>query len=147
MKLARFVTALVCISALFSTANARSETVTFTARLSPLPVDFRSAETITGLGQVEASLEGLSLALSGDFAGLQGPATFARLHRGSLAIPGPAFADLKISRASSGELSGTVVLTAEQLQALQARAIYVQIYSEAAPGGNLRGWLFPVAAN
>jgi hypothetical protein len=147
MKLAPLLAAVLCTSVLLSTADAQSDSAQFTARLAPLPVDFRSASSITGLGQLRASLDGLRLELKGEFAGLQGPATAARLHQGPLAIPGPAVADLQVSRASSGEVSGTVVLTAEQLQALNARALYVQIHSEAAPEGNLRGWLFPVAAN
>jgi hypothetical protein len=147
MKFPQLVAAALLSALLPWTAGARSEPVQFTARLAPTPVDFRTASRITGLGALRASLDGQRLELTGKFSGLQGAATAARLHLGPLAIPGPAFAELEVSRAPGGELNGTIVLTGEQLQALQDRALYVQIYSEAAPEGNLRGWLLPVAAN
>lgn len=137
-------TPLLLLVAFFLSVLAHAEDFEFSARLAPLPVDFRSVDRITGLGHLQARVDGEHLELRGEFSGLQGPATIARLHRGPMAIPGPAVADLQISRAENGQLSGQVVLTEQLAQALKARELYVQIHSEAAPEGNLRGWLLPV---
>lgn len=143
MKLPR-----ICFSLLltcFLSLSAFAEDLEYSARLAPMPVDFRSVDRITGLGHLHARVQGEHLELRGEFSGLQGPATVARLHRGPMAVPGPAVADLQISHAQNGQLSGKVVLTEQLAQALKARELYVQIHSEAAPEGNLRGWLLPVA--
>jgi hypothetical protein len=41
----------------------------------------------------------------------------------------------------SGSISGSVDLTPAEAEALRKGMIYVQIHSEGAPDGNLRGWL------
>jgi|SRR5690606_32451611 len=115
----------------------------FHARLAPSPVDFRNASQITGGGELSAQLQDNRLTLQGGFRGLQAPATSASLHLGALATPGPAFAELRIEHATAGRLEGEVKLDEEQVQRLRAKGLYVQINSEAAPEGNLRGWLFP----
>ncbi|MEX1033691.1 MAG: CHRD domain-containing protein [Cellvibrionaceae bacterium] len=119
-----------------------AETSDFVARLAPLPVDFRSARTITGGGDLRAQLDGSQLIVNGQFEGLSAAATSAHLHQGPLAIPGPAIADLQVTHATAGKISGTVQLSPEQLEHLHNRALYIQIHSAAAPDGNLRGWLF-----
>jgi hypothetical protein len=43
----------------------------------------------------------------------------------------------------SGEISGTMQLTADQVTELTAGKLYVQLHSEKAPEGNLWGWLLP----
>lgn len=113
----------------------------FAARLTPMAVDFRSANTTTGHGQLTAQLEGSHLRLQGDFSGLRAAATRAHLHQGPLAIPGPAIAELQISQNTSGQVSGSIELTPTLIEQLHDRGLYIQIHSEAAPEGNLRGWL------
>ena len=81
------------------------------------------------------------LAISGTFQGLASPATIAQLHRGPKGIRGPAIFDLTVSKAASGNVSGTVELTPEQIEDLKNARLYVQIHSERAPDGNLWGWL------
>ncbi|MCW8194417.1 CHRD domain-containing protein [Proteobacteria bacterium 005FR1] len=142
MKIPRIFASLL-IACFLSAAAYSDDPLEYSARLAPMPVDFSSLDRITGLGQLQARVNGEYLELRGEFSGLQRPATAARLHRGPLAIPGPVAADLRVSRAASGELSGKIFLTDELTQALEARELYVQIHSEAAPEGNLRGWLLP----
>lgn len=110
-----------------------------------MPVDFRSAKQITGLGELRAKLTGSRLILEGSFSGLAGPATVARLHAAPPAIAGPAIAQLQVSQSTQGEISGSVNLTSDQRLQLIERSLYIQIDSEAAPEGNLRGWLFAVS--
>ena len=116
----------------------------FQARLAPLPANFQTVKQITGQGHISATLNGNELTIEGTFEGLAKPATQCFLRRGALAIPGPAFVEISISRAQQGQISGTVTLDTELVSALHNHGIYLQIHSEAALEGNLRGWLLPV---
>jgi len=131
---------LVFISCFISPFTANAD-ASFSARLSPLPLTLRTVDTITGSGSVEAILVGSELSITGRFQGLSGLATGARVHMGQLAIPGEAIADLTVSLKKSGELSGWLELNSEQITRLYAHGIYIQIYSDVAVEGNLRGWL------
>jgi hypothetical protein len=115
---------------------------TYQARLSTVPIDLGMASTIAGSGSVTASLKGRTLTVSGKFSGLKTAATIARLHRSpNRGIRGPAFADLSVTAVTAGEITGTVELTAAQVEDLEIGRLYVQVHSEKAPDGNLWGWL------
>jgi len=116
---------------------------TFQARLSTVPIDLTMASTVAGSGSVTATLKGRTLMLSGKFTGLKTPATVARVHRGpNRGIRGAAIFDLTVAaNGTSGELSGTLELTAAQVEDLEKGRLYVQLHSEKAPEGNLWGWL------
>ena len=114
----------------------------FAARLGRVPVDSRNEASITGIGHASAELDGDRLVIEGSFSGLGGPATVANLHLGrAVGVRGDSIHALDIDRATEGELSGTVRLSAAQLAALRAGRLYIQVHSEAAPDGNLFGWL------
>jgi len=138
-----FVVAAVMAASLASTGDAAAQT-TYRARLSPLPVDGRSVNTITGVGQVRATLTGNRLTLTGSYRGTSTPATGAHLHMAPPGQHGPVSAPLQVN-ASTGEISGAVTLSAEQLAALRGSALYVQVHTEGNPGGELRGWIFDTA--
>lgn len=133
--------ALVCgIVAVFLASTAGAEE--FRARLGRVPVDSRTQSDIQGLGQAAAELDGDRLTIEGDFGGLLGAATAANLHMGiALGARGPVIHPLRVESEREGELDGSVTLTPEQIQALRAGRLYIQIASEAAPDGNLWGWL------
>ena len=114
---------------------------TFKARLSPMPVDATNQAATTGLGAATAVLTGTKLSISGTFSGLQGPATIAQIHIGPKGISGPPALDLTVTKATSGTLQGDLMLTAAQVDHLKRGRLYIQIHSEKAPDGNLRGWL------
>jgi hypothetical protein len=114
---------------------------TFKARLSPVPVDATNQAATTGLGAATAVLTGTKLSISGTFSGLQGPATIAQIHIGPRGISGPPALDLTVTKATSGTLQGDLMLTAAQVDHLKRGRLYIQIHSEKAPDGNLRGWL------
>jgi hypothetical protein len=116
---------------------------TFKARLSPVPVDATNQPATTGVGAVTAVLTGTKLSISGTFSGLQGPATIAQIHIGPKGISGPPALDLTVTKATSGTLQGEFMLTPAQVDHLKRARLYVQIHSEKAPDGNLRGWLLP----
>jgi len=118
---------------------------TFHARLSTVPIDLTMASTVAGSGSVTGTLQGRTLVLSGKFSGLKTPATVARVHRGpTRGMRGDAIFDLTVNATgTSGELGGTLELSAAQVEDLEKGRLYVQLHSEKAPDGNLWGWLLP----
>lgn len=114
----------------------------FKGRLAPVPIDATMRANVTGVGTMSAVLTGTKLSITGTFDGLAGPATVARLHQGIAAgVRGPALSELTITKSNKGTVSGTVTLTAEQVENLKNGKLYIQIHSEKAPDGNLWGWL------
>lgn len=129
---------LLVLSAL--PAAAQNE-VRYKVRLAPVPMDIAMRSTVAGSGSATAVLKGTSLTINGTFEGLRSSATAARLHQGpTMGLRGMPFADLMISKATSGTITGSVALTPEQARALERGRIYLQISSERAPDGNLWGW-------
>ncbi len=116
----------------------------FKVRLRPVPIEASTAAATTGAGEATAALAGSQLTVRGNFAGLQGAATVARLHQGPvMGVRGPAIADVTVPAAPRGEFAATVTLTGSQVEALRSGRIYLQIHSATAPDGNLWGWLLP----
>lgn len=113
-------------------------------RLSPGPRLVGTRADSSGVGTVTATLDGSKLTLHGSFSGLLAVPTAAHLAMGSLpGVRGPVIADLTISPATSGTLSGTVLLQPSQLAALRKGGLYVEIDSDKAPEGDLWGWIVP----
>jgi opacity protein-like surface antigen len=125
-------------------AAAADAQQSFNVRLRPVPIEASTAANTTGAGEAKAEIVGSRLTLRGNFAGLKGPATAARLHQGAVTgVRGPAFADVTVPTATSGAFNAEVSLTAAQVEGLRQGHIYLQIHSETAPDGNLWGWLLP----
>jgi hypothetical protein len=101
--------------------------------------------TIAGSGSLTATLTGKQLTIQGTFEGLRSPATTVQIHRGAKGIPGPVIVDfsanLSVTKAEKGSVSGTLQLTPDQIADLRNGRLYMQIQSESAPDGNLWGWL------
>jgi hypothetical protein len=115
---------------------------TYKARLTALPADARTRPELAGLGSASAVLTGSKLAITGSFEGLRSAATTAQLHSAVAAgVRGPAIQDLTVSKATSGSISGSVDLTAPQVESLKKGGLYIQIQSEKAPEGVIWGWL------
>ncbi|MEQ1871614.1 MAG: CHRD domain-containing protein [Vicinamibacterales bacterium] len=128
----------VCLSA---AAFAQGKPEIYKARLSPLGVTNTTVSTTTGAGSATATLSGTTLTIEGTFEGLTGVATGANLRRGPKGIPGPVVAAIEFPKASNGKLSATVTLRPDQVDDLRAGRLYLQIHSERAPEGSIRGWL------
>jgi len=132
---------IAAIMALAIGAVAQSS-MTFKTRLAPVAIDAAMKTNIAGGGSVSATLNGTKLTISGTFDGLRSPATEAQVHQGTAAgVRGAALLDLTVSKAVSGNVSGSFDLTPEQIENLKKGKWYVQIDSEKAPQGNLWGWL------
>jgi hypothetical protein len=116
---------------------------TLTARLGWVPITPREQPDVTGRGSATATLQGNRLRISGTFEGLPSAATMAQLHRGvATGARGESIADLTITRAARGDISGTVELTPPQVEAFRAERLYVQVYTDRGveDGSTLRGW-------
>jgi hypothetical protein len=131
---------LTAVALAFAAAAQQS----FKVRLRPVPIEASTAANTTGAGEALAELAGTRLTLRGDFSGLKGAATVARLHQGPvMGVRGPAIADVAVPAATNGTFSAEVTLTAAQAEGLRQGQVYLQIHSETAPDGNLWGWLLP----
>jgi hypothetical protein len=139
----------VCTSAIafmlllcFTTSSlAQGTPEAFKARLSPLGVTNATVDTITGSGSVTATLSGNRLVIKATFKGLTGAATEANIRHGFKGIAGPVVFPLEVPKASSGEIDATLELSPEQIADLHGGRLYLQIHSEGAPDGSIRGWL------
>ena len=136
----------LCLTALIgvSIALAAGAQQSYKVRLRPVPIEASTAANTTGAGDATAEVAGSRLRLRGNFAGLKGAATVARLHQGPvMGVRGAAFADVTVPAATNGSFTAEVTLTAAQLEGLRQGHVYLQIHSETAPDGNLWGWLLP----
>jgi len=133
--------ALTAASLLSLPALAASNNDNYRTRLSVVPIDVGMQINVAGDGAITATLSGNKLTVNGTAKGLRSPATAAHIHRGVPGIPGPAILDLNITKTTTPTISGTVDLTPQMVEDLKNGQLYVQLTSEKAPDGNLRGWL------
>jgi hypothetical protein len=97
---------------------------------------------VIGHGSVSAVLAGTKLTVTGSFEGMHSPAIAAHLNQSKVTgIPGVVIHELTVTKAISGNISGSVDLTPAEMEALRKGMVYVQIHSVGAPDGNLWGWL------
>lgn len=126
-------TAALLFTVLLAAAGIAAQTGDkYTARLSMVPAANAAQQAnVAGRGAATASLAGTRLTVTGSFEGLPAPATAARLHQGiAKGARGKAIADLMITKAASGTISGTVNLTPDQVEALKVGKVYLQVHSE-----------------
>jgi hypothetical protein len=138
---ARSLLVALCLLAAGATTIAQGRGDVYKARLSPLGVTGQTVNTTTGVGNVTATLVGNQLAIEGSFEGLTGNATAANLRTGPKGIPGPVIVEVDVPKAPRGAIKVSVPLTASQVEDLRAGRLYLQIHSERAPDGSIRGWL------
>ena len=140
----RTLTAMVIGASFLFLAAVPSTAQTFTTRLSPVASDIAMRVNVAGTGTATVTLTGTKLSVNGSFEGLRTPATLAKIHQGTATgVRGSAILDLTVSRAVSGSIAGSLDLTPDQVESLRKGKLYIQIYSEKAPEGNLWGWLLP----
>jgi len=142
--LAALVVLMLGGPALFPFGEAAGQATDFRARLSPLPRAGATLATITGVGQVRATLDGNELTLAGEFRELSTAATEATLRLAEPGLRGPSVGTLEVTGAPQGEVGGSITLTAAQVADLQANRLYVQIASTGNPEGEIRGWIYDI---
>ncbi len=144
---ARHVQLIAVVSiALIALSAECSALESFETVLGPTPITDATKYAVKGKGAATAVLDGNKLKVLGAFSGLATPATDAHLMMGSgIAIPGAPVLELVISPSASGTINGLLTLSRDQIAALHAGRIYIQINSQKAgpPTGNLWGWLLP----
>ena len=113
----------------------------YRARLSVVPLDVAMQANVAGLGQVTATLNGNRLTVTGDASGLRRPRPRFRSIAGRRAFPGRRSSQLTATKATNAMISGSLDLDPQQVEDLKGEQLYVQLNSERAPEGNLRGWL------
>ena len=141
--------ALGVLAALIAASSLAAADGTFTAALGWVPIGGAERADVAGEGKVTATLSGSRLSVMGSFEGLPAKATAAKLHLGvAKGARGPgggaAIGELRVTGGTSGSLSGDVRLSAEQIEALKAGRLYLQIYSEKGvlpDHSTLFGWL------
>lgn len=134
---------VVALTIAFVSPLVAQEGLVFNVRLTTVPVEAATAEGLTGGGSATASLDGNRLTVTGSFEDLRSPATSARLHVAPKGLRGPAFVDLEVTSGTTGTITGDLILTPAQTEGLRRGELYLQLQSEEAPDGNLRGWLLP----
>ena len=138
--------ATACLMAL-GVAPLAQATDTFKAELGWVPIGGAERNDVAGAGSATATLDGSRLSITGSFDGLPGKATAAKLHEGvakGARGAGTAIAELHVTGGTSGTMSGDVRLSANQIEALKAGRLYLQIYSEKGvqpDHSTLLGWL------
>jgi CHRD domain len=143
------VLALSLLTAAAPSLAQRSEP--FAAELGWVPIGGAERNEVAGSGSVAATLAGSKLSITGSFEGLPAKVTGATLNQGAAkgargVLNTPAIADLRVRGATRGTLSGEVRLSAEQVEALRAGRLFVQVYSERGvlpDHSTLFGWLLP----
>ncbi|HBJ91041.1 MAG TPA: CHRD domain-containing protein [Gammaproteobacteria bacterium] len=141
MKPGHIFTAFLSLILLTGSSLSFAQEV-YRARLSPMPTTPQTVTEILGEGEVILTLSGNTLELSGTFSDMSSIATGAHLHNGPPAQPGPVVHTLEIDEATGGEISASLELTDEQVEALRNNALYVQVHSVNNAPGELRGWIF-----
>jgi len=137
---------LISSSSLFAQNN---ESETFRAFLSG--ANEVSPVFTTASGLVTLELSGDELTITGSFEGLVAPiepvgGTGVHIHLGFTGQNGPVEISLD-PELSNGNTAGTfdqtVEVSADQIEAMQNRQLYVNIHSERYPSGEIRGQILP----
>lgn len=142
MPCIRAACAAACLVFALFLAPSLAAAQQFTGDFDPVPHDNSTRDNVVGIGAVSAALAGNTLAITGQFSGLSSPATTAHLKMGAaMGVPGTIIAELAATHAPSGQITGTVTLSAAQVRALKKGALYVELDSAKAPDGNSWAWL------
>jgi hypothetical protein len=152
----RLVTlALAWLAAVAAASALAAGDARFTAALGWVPIGGAERNDVAGEGMVTATLSGSKLSITGSFDGLPAKATAAKLYLGAAkGARGPgggaALGELRVAGGTNGTVSGDVRLSAEQVEALKAGRVYLQIYSEKGvppDHATLFGWLAGEGSN
>jgi hypothetical protein len=118
----------------------RASTIVYHAQLST--TDEVPPKSGDGKGDATVTLDTVTREVDFQlmFSGLTGPATMAHIH--GPAEPGKnAPVQVVLGMNPSSPVTGSATLTPEQMSALEAGKMYVNVHTKANPGGEIRGQL------
>jgi hypothetical protein len=122
--------ASITLAALLVLTSAQAQDM-YGGRLSWVPISGRQLADVGGSGTLEASLARSQLTIAGTFEGLPAAAVSASLREGvATGARGPVIAELDVTHALSGSISGEIRLDRRQLSALREGRLYVQLHAE-----------------
>lgn len=131
----------MAVASLFAAGAMAQEATKFGDKLGFMPVSNTNRPLIGGTGQVEATLDGNKLTITGKYSGLRGDAKTLAVHAAPPGQAGPEIATFDIAGGKDGEFTTTMDLDAEQLKLLQSNSLYVVIRTTRNDKGELRAWL------
>lgn len=106
------------------------------------PITSRDTPFEKNFGSIYAVLDYKGkIGINGTFEGLSSPAVAAYLHKGVDGQRGPRVMAMTVSKATRGVVKGDIVLSPENIEDLQKNVYYIEIVTENAPDGDVRGWL------
>ncbi|MBM9595947.1 CHRD domain-containing protein [Roseitranquillus sediminis] len=114
---------------------------TYGEKLGFMPVSDVNKSMIGGTGDVQATLDGSTLTVTGEYSGLMGEPTMVSLHEAPMGMAGPKFGEFAVDGGTDGTFEGTVELSDEQIQKLDNNEVYVVVNTERNEDGELRAWL------
>ncbi len=134
-----------CFTAIYGGSTSVRFTTTLSGNAEVPPVDSNG----TGTGTFELSADESSLSYNITARGLSGPVTGAHFHfsaTGAAGSGGVLFEITDSIEEINGEstLDGTWPLTAEDVVNLRINYVYVNLHTEANPGGEIRGNVTPI---
>lgn len=139
------ILALVCLTAICTTA--RAESITFTATLTGSQETPPNVSTAMGQGIFVLNAAMNSLTFDVTYSGLSANAVASHFHTGPPGVAGPVVHGVSIPPGPMGELigvwdnTGTQPLTPVLVAQLLAGNIYFNIHTTNFPGGEIRGQL------
>src|SRR5262245_59862029 len=111
----RYIWTLAALLLISLLAVAQTEEK-FKIRFTPVPIDGAMRASVAGSGNGSASLVGSKLTITASFDGMPSAATTAKIHKAVAAgVRGSSFADLTVTKAPKGTVSGTLDLTPDQI--------------------------------
>ncbi len=139
-RLAKAATALVAAACL--SAVSQAQLVNLTATLSGAQETPPTPSTATGTGCFTFDTTTNTVTWNVQFSGLLAAQTAAHLHQGAPGVAGPVIVPIPNGSPSTGSAS----LTPAQAASLLAGNFYVNIHTNAFPGGEIRGQMLVTPA-
>jgi hypothetical protein len=129
--------AALALAAALTAGAAHAEIVHIAATLTG--ADEVPGNTTAGKGEVTGELETTErvLVYRATYSGLTGKATMAHFH--GPAAPGANGPPMVVVKDPASPISGTAILTQEQINNLLAGKWYFNVHTQANPGGEIRG--------
>lgn len=131
-----------CIAFLLAliTLNSRASTMEITVKLTGAQEVPEVATQAQGEGSLKVGDDG---SISGTITTTNLTATMAHIHQAPAGANGGVVVPLEQSGKDGWAVPTGAQLTAEQLTSLKAGDMYINVHSEAYPGGEIRGQIVP----